>query len=441
MNILVCDDDKSLARIIQIQLQGYGNKVELSYDGEECLIKLSTKNYDVCILDLNMPKKNGIQVLESFKRNLPCPIILLTAYEKLDLAIQAMKLGAFDYLTKPFDAIKLQHTIKIARYQWDLSKENEKLKKELFKKENLEFIAIEDSKLQKIIDLAALSDEAIYISGETGTGKDYLANYIHSISKRNKYNFLALNCAAIPENLLESELFGHVRGSFTGAIKNKIGILQEVGQGTLLLDEIGDMPLAIQSKILRVLENRSYRRLGDIKDSTFDGRILSASHKNLNDLVKEGLFREDLLYRLNTIPILLPPLRERTKEIDIYLKKFLPNKNLQDSALKYLKECYWRGNIRELKNYCARLNIFIQSIDITKKQLIELEELLIKQKNKPSQFTLPQEAINIEDSIDDLLLQALNRCNQNQSKAGELLGLSRQQVIHRMRKWKNLKNI
>ncbi|MCJ8344012.1 sigma-54 dependent transcriptional regulator [bacterium] len=435
MKILVCDDDRSLARIIQLQLQSHDNQVDLAFHGEECLEKLASNDYDVCILDLNMPVKDGIEVLKDLESQAPCPIIVLTAYEQLETAVKAMKLGAFDYLTKPFDALKLHRTTVLAKSHWDLRNENKDLKKQLFLQENDEFVAIQDEKLQKIIDLAARSDESILISGETGTGKDYLANYIHSLSSRNQETFLAINCAAIPENLLESELFGHVKGAFTGAIQDKIGILQEVGNGTLLLDEIADMSLAIQAKILRVLESKTYRILGKSKESQFRGRILSASHKNLEQLVQEGHFREDLLYRLNTIPITIPPLRERSQEIDIYLDKFLPKKQLQESAIKYLKENHWSGNIRQFKNYCARLRIFISSNKVTKKQLLELEELLNQPSSKSKQFELPEEGINVENVIDDFLNQALKRCHQNQTRAGELLGLTRQQVIHRMRKW------
>ncbi|MCO4779005.1 MAG: sigma-54-dependent Fis family transcriptional regulator [Flavobacteriaceae bacterium] len=437
MKILIADDDSSLSRIIQLQLQNLKHQVDLVVNGVECLSALKNTTYDICILDLNMPKKNGIQVLTDLENNLPCPIIVLTAYQDVTTTVTAIKLGAFDYLTKPFDSIKLQRTIELAKKQWDLDKENENLKLLLFEKENSDFVKIQDESLLKVINLSSHSDESILISGETGTGKDYLAKYIHSNSSRSNKPFLAINCASIPEALLESELFGHIKGSFTGAIQDKLGLLAAVGEGTLLLDEIGDMSLEIQAKVLRVLENKTYRRLGELKESKFVGRVLSASHKDLNTLVQKGLFREDLLYRINIIPVSLPPLRERLNEIEIYVKKFLPGKRLTDSALSYLKERHWSGNIRELKNYCARLRVFLQSRKISKVQLVELEDLLNKKNTDNQYFTLPEEGVNVDNLIDDLLHQALKRCSQNQTRAGELLGLSRQQVIHRLRKWKS----
>lgn len=435
MNILIVDDDESLARIIEMQLIKQGHSISTAFDGEQCLAMFDSNCFDLCILDLNMPKLNGLQVLESLGQSLPCPFIILTAYEKLEMAVKAIKLGAFDYLTKPFEKEKLSRTIELAYKQWHLDLENESLRQRLFERENEDFVKIGDAKLQRIIEQAARSDEIIFISGETGTGKDYLARYIHALSKRSSQPFLAVNCAAIPENLLESELFGHVKGSFTGALSDKVGILEETGEGILLLDEIGDMPLSVQAKVLRVLENRTYRRLGDVKERKFMGRILSASHRNMMSLVQTGEFREDLFYRLNTIPILLPPLRERIDDIDIYLKRFAPNKKLQESAVKYLKQRKWDGNIREFKNYCARMKVFIEGSRVSKKQLLNLEGLLLTQQTQSS-FVLPETGTNLEALFDDLLIQALDRCNQNQTRAGELLGLSRQQVIHRMRKWR-----
>ncbi len=435
MKILIADDDQSLARVIQMQLEKQDFQVEIAFDGEQCLEKLDHRDFDACILDLNMPLKSGLEVLEELEPDLPCPIIVLTAYENLETAVKAIKLGAFDYLTKPFEKEKLSRTIQLAHRQWSLDRENENLKRQLFEKKNEDFVKIGDLKLQKIIDQAAHSDEVIFISGETGTGKDYLARYIHALSTRSDHPFLAINCAAIPENLLESELFGHKKGSFTGASMDKTGFFEEVGQGILFLDEIGDMPLILQSKILRVLENRTYRRLGDVKESVFKGRVLSASNKDLEELVRDGLFREDLLYRLNTIPILFPPLRERIDEIEQYLQRFAPDKRLEDAALKFLKQRRWSGNIRELKNYCARMRVFIETTRVTKKQLSSLDGLLANRHR--SNIILPEDGLRIEELFDDLLVQALERCAQNQTKAGELLGLTRQQVIHRMRKWKN----
>ena len=435
MKILIADDYQSLARVIQMQLEKQDFQVEIAFDGEQCLEKLDHRDFDACILDLNMPLKSGLEVLEELEPDLPCPIIVLTAYENLETAVKAIKLGAFDYLTKPFEKEKLSRTIQLAHRQWSLDRENENLKRQLFEKKNEDFVKIGDLKLQKIIDQAAHSDEVIFISGETGTGKDYLARYIHALSTRSDHPFLAINCAAIPENLLESELFGHKKGSFTGASMDKTGFFEEVGQGILFLDEIGDMPLILQSKILRVLENRTYRRLGDVKESVFKGRVLSASNKDLEELVRDGLFREDLLYRLNTIPILLPPRRERIDEIERDLQRFAPDKRLEDAALKFLKQRRWSGNIRELKNYCARMRVFIETTRVTKKQLSSLDGLLANRHR--SNIILPEDGLRIEELFDDLLVQALERCAQNQTKAGELLGLTRQQVIHRMRKWKN----
>lgn len=434
LRILVADDDRSLARVLQIQLGQFDYEVYTVYNGKECLEELQKNSYDLTILDLNMPVKNGIEVLQTISSNMPCPVIVLTAYEDLEMAVRSVKLGAFDYLTKPFEKDKLIHTIEMAIEQWRLDRENENLKARLFEKEHVDYVPIQDSALQGIIKRSARSDEVILIHGETGTGKEYLARYIHAISKRSESPFLALNCAAIPESLLESTLFGHVCGAFTGAANDHDGLLHDVANGTLFLDEIGDMPLSLQAKLLRVLEDGSYRRLGDNQERVFRGRLLSASHRDIEEMAKTGEFREDLLYRLNTIPIPLPPLRERIDEIELYLNQFVPDLNLQSSALTHLKQRRWSGNIRELRNYCARMRVFIEGDKVSRKQLLQVEALLSK-KDTNSRFVLPDEGLDVEKLIDDLLIQALNRCGQNQTRAGKLLGLSRQQVIHRMRKW------
>lgn len=434
LNVLLADDDESLARVIQIQLKASDVTSQVVHNGLDCLKALEKRHFDALILDLNMPMMGGLDVLKKLSANLPCPVIILTAYEDLGLAIKSVKLGAFDFLTKPFEKDKLLNTLENAIRQWKLNLENESLKRKLFEKEHLDYVPIKNPILKKIIESSARSDEVILIQGETGTGKEYLAKYIHAISKRNEAPFLAVNCATIPEPLLESSLFGHTKGAFTGATEDQTGLLSQVSQGTLFLDEIGDMPLNVQSKLLRVLEDGSYRRLGDSKEFKFKGRILSATNQDLEEMSNSNKFRADLFYRLNTIPILLPPLRQRLDELDIYIKKFVPEKRLHRAALEHLKNRRWSGNLRELRNYCARMRVFIEEEYISKKQLLHLESLLSK-KETNSTFVLPTEGLNVEALIDDLLSQALNRCNHNQTKAGKLLGLTRQQVIHRMRKW------
>jgi two-component system, NtrC family, response regulator PilR len=434
VKILVADDDLALSRVIQLNLQDRGHEADLVHTGKACLRALRQKNYEICVLDLNMPEKTGLQVLEEWEGKPPCPVVILTAYEKVDLAVQAIKLGAYDYLTKPFDREKLLHTLELAFQNKKLVSENRRLKSRLVSEATRSFVKPQDERLKKIVHIAASSDEPVLILGETGSGKEYVARHLHERSNRNAEPFLALNCSAIPETLMESEIFGHARGAFTGAEASKAGLLEEVGEGILFLDEIGDMPPGVQVKLLRVLEEKSFRRLGENIDLQFKARVFSATHRNLEELVHQGCFREDLYYRLNTIPIELPPLRLSFAQLPDYLALFLPDYDFKDSALQYLRSKSWPGNLRELRNYCSRLSIFSEGVTLITAQQLKAMESLFGEYRPVSEFQLPQEGINIEGLIDDLLTQALERCAQNRTHAGALLGMSRQQVIHRLRK-------
>jgi|GEM_PF-6428993 len=436
MRVLIADDDRSLARVLELTMQDEGHRTIVSFEGKGCLDLLKKESFDVCILDLNMPNMSGLEVLEAFRGKPPCPIIVLTAYEQVELAVRAMKNGAFDYLTKPYDRQKLLRSMELAHSHQSLKVENEKLRTQLSRERVRNYVKPQEGKYAKLLDFAAGSDTTVMLLGQTGVGKEYAARYIHDHSRRGLEPFVAVNCAAIPENLLESEIFGHSKGAFTSASEDRKGLLEEAGEGTFFLDEIGDLPLSLQGKLLRVIEERRYRRLGESREREFKGRLFCASHQNLPKMIREKGFREDLYYRLNTFPIEIPPLRERTQELGSFLNHFLPETHFMPDALQYLQGKNWTGNLRELRNYCSRIAVFYASSTAISKENLEGIEAMLEEPVEQAEFMLPRDGLNVEELLESLLDQALQRTQNNQRQAGELLGWSRQQVIHRLRKQK-----
>ncbi|MHB8809533.1 MAG: sigma-54-dependent transcriptional regulator [Desulfobulbaceae bacterium] len=361
--LLVVDDDRNLLEIIKMRLESLDYEVTAVRDEEDAKQAVRTQVFDLAVIDLQLANQDGISLMEEIHLMSPAlPAIILTAHGSIESAVEAMKRGAYTYLTKPFDARELSLHVDRALENRRLSSEVNRLKGLLAERYDFKNIVTRSKKMHQVLETVARiaqMDSTVHIHGESGTGKELVARAIHLASPRKDKPFVAINCAALPETLLESELFGHEKGSFTGAIKSSKGLFAQAHQGTLFLDEIGDMPPALQVKLLRVLQERQFYPVGSEKPVLVDVRVIVATNKNLAELVKQDLFREDLFYRIHVIPIELPPLRERREDIpllaDSFLKKFSTQmgkqvKGLAPGALQRLMLHEWPGNVRELEN-------------------------------------------------------------------------------------------
>ncbi len=372
--ILVIDDEESMCKFMEIMLAKEGYAVDSATSGAGGIDRLRDTNYDLVIADLNMPDMSGIDVLQqvkTFKKEQD--LIVMTAYASVDTAIEAMKQGAVDYITKPFKLDQIKIAIEKSLSRKKLMQENSNLKKQLRGSSSFDsFIGVSQPvcRLKKLAERIATSDSTVLIRGESGTGKDLIAKAIHHHSPRANGPFMTINCAALPENLLESELFGHKKGSFTGAIKDKDGLFRVADGGTFFLDEVGNTSLAIQVKLLRVLEDRTITPVGDTKPLEVDVRLIAATNADLEQLVKVERFRPDLFYRLNVIPLHIPPLRERLEDIEILATHFVrkcceklkaPGKTISPETLKWLQDYHWPGNVRELENTIERAVLLSKS--------------------------------------------------------------------------------
>ena len=447
MKILVADDEKNMLWALTNVLSKQGFKTFTARDGEEAIHQFNKHLPDVVLLDLKMPKKNGIEVLKEIKKiNDSIPVIMITAHGNIETAIEAMKLGAFDYVQKPFEMEEINVLIKKALKIRDLTMEVELLRDELSRISRGNQIIGESPQIKEVMDLVnrvAKSNATVLILGESGTGKELVANAIHYNSDRKNKPFVKVNCGALPENLLESELFGHEKGAFTGAISRKIGRFERAHGGSIFLDEIGEMSFSTQVKLLRVLQEKQIERVGSTEVIDVDVRIIAATNKDLKRLVEEGRFREDLYYRLNVIPIKIPPLRERKQDIPLLVKYFLQKYSLEtgrrgmtisDSALDKLKTYSWPGNIRELQNVIERAVILSPGREITEDQLPP--EIVKRDRQvELDEFKLPKNGVNLNDLEKSLIKQALDMTNDNQTEAARLLGITRHTLIYRMEKY------
>jgi len=382
INILIVDDDRSLRKMLAFVLAKEGYCVEEAVNGVDALKKLKGRNFDLVISDIRMPDLNGIELLKKIKtHDQDLPVIMITAYATTNDAIEAMKLGAEDYIMKPFSLDELKIIITKSLHKKNIERENVQLKEKLSDKENFENIVGADPKMRKIfelIDTIAQTDSTVLISGESGTGKELIARAIHSKCSRSSQKFISINCGALPENLLESELFGHKKGAFTDAYQDKEGLFEAANHGTLFLDEISEMSQKMQVKILRAIQEKVIRRVGGNQEIQVDVRIITATNRDLVESIEKGEFRSDLYYRLNVISIKVPPLRERKEDIPILMQYFLQRynkkfaKNIQGFEKKVL-ECFqnynWPGNVRELENFIER------GIALEKGQIISASSL------------------------------------------------------------------
>ena len=436
--ILICDDEEGILIYLKKLLQTQGFTVETFSSGAALLRRLGEGDpgdADLLLQDVRMPDMDGINVLQEVKKLRPAlPIIIMTAFGTIDAAVEAIKLGAYDYVTKPFPKEKILSVLRNALEKEQLLQENRSLKSELGKPILQESIIFRSAAFQEIYDLTlqvAASEANILVLGESGTGKELIAGAIHYNSHRKERRFLSINCAALTETLLESQLFGHVRGAFTGAVTSQKGILEEADGGTLFMDEIGDMSLPIQAKLLRVIQERDFIPVGAVKPKSANIRFVAATNKNLEEEVRQGRFREDLYYRLNVINIPLPPLRDRKEDVEPltghFLKKYCLKmkkevSGLSPEALQLLCAYDWPGNIRELENVIERAVILARTPIITAK------ELPIWRKAPPRQDSDPlREAklVSLENVERDHIERTLANTGFHKSRSAEILGISR----------------
>lgn len=442
-HILIVDDDRNLCKVLKGLLEGVGFKALTAYDVDTAMTIVDKQELDLVITDLKMPGKSGMDLLAlSQERKPSVPVILITAYGTIEAAVSSLKRGAYDFITKPFDENELLNVIKKALSE---SQKNKELISAYFEKESyfLPDIIGNTPAIQQVLKTVqkiASTDSTVLITGETGVGKELIAKAIHSSSHRRNDTFVKVNCTAIPETLLESELFGYERGAFTGAVTSKPGRFEIAHKGTVFLDEIGEIPLHLQSKLLNVLQDRAFERLGGVKTIKVDLRIIAATNIDLQDAVQSGKFRSDLFYRLNVVPIHIPPLRERKDDliplIDYFLKKFLRKykKNLRDissETVAALADYDWPGNIRELENVLERM-VVMSETDTLGIDQVPSEIKGAATSIEPSTFKEKMDSIS-RVSEKQMILNALQKTNQNRTKAARLLGISRRTLQNKIK--------
>jgi len=437
-NILVVDNEERMCKIIKAALEMENHSIDIALSGITALEMLHCNPpYDIIITDLKMQGVDGIEVLKKAKEHPSVPeVILITAFASQQTAVEAMRSGAFDYLIKPFEMEELSLRINRIVTQKEILAENLQLKEELNlqKVPNIVGKSIKMREVYHLINKVAESDATVLILGESGTGKELVAEAIHARSKRAKQRFIAVNCAAVPETLLESELFGYEKGAFTGATERKIGFFEIADKGTLFLDEIGDMSLGLQAKLLRVLQNKEIIRLGGREKIKIDARVLTATNRNLEMMIDQGAFRSDLYYRINIFPLPLPPLRERKEDIPELIEYFLGQlgeKGITAQAKMILMEYDWPGNIRELLNILERAAIVAETtIDVE-----HLPAITSSLGEKKVTFEIPDEGINLDDVEKKLIIDALKKAKGNKTKAADLLGLTRRRLYSMMERF------
>ncbi len=452
--ILIVDDERSMQDVLSIMLKRAGYGVTVASDGEEAIGHVKKEIFDLVITDLKMPKVGGLEVLRAVKEVSPDTVVLvITAFASTESAVEAMKLGAYDYLTKPFQIDEVQLIIRNALEKRRLTTENMLLKREIASQASFAQIVGQSETMQKVFELVrkvADSRSNVLICGESGTGKELVARAIHYNSVRNRMPFVTVNCSALPEPLLESELFGHMKGAFTGAVSNKAGLFEVANEGTVFLDEIGETTPAIQVKLLRVIQEREFRRVGGTKDVKVDVRIVAATNKDLPKAIAEGAFREDLYYRLDVIPIHLPPLRLRPGDIPILVQHFLdrfsqangkPVPSFAPEAMRLLVGHEWKGNVRELENLIERVVAFAGEAGTIGEEALKAW-LLPPAAAAPTASLptdLPADGLDLEDMMNtiekDLLLKALERAKWVKKKAARLLRLNTRSFRYRLEKF------
>jgi len=446
VKILIIDDDVKMLELLKKVLTKRGFVVETSSKPREAIEKFQSDGFDIVVTDINMPEINGLEILKQIKSLSPDVIvIMITAFATVSSAVESMKLGAYDYIVKPFNMEEFALIIERASERIHLKKEVEFLRKEVQQRYSFGNIIGKSPQMQKVFQLikqVANTNSNVIIYGKSGTGKELVARAIHYNSPRKDKPFIAVNCSAIPESLLESELFGHEKGAFTGAVASRKGLFEEANGGTIFLDEVGDMSLAMQAKLLRVIEDKEIRAVGSDKPKKIDVRIIAATHKDLEKAVKEGNFREDLFYRLNVIPIYLPELRERTEDIPLLVEHFLKkygseagrtNIRISREALSCLMKYSWPGNVRELENLIERL-VVLSTDDEIKVDDLPPYIRVCKIDTIVDELTLG-EKITLEELEKRYIIKVLRETGWHKSNAAKILGIDRRTLYRKLQEY------
>jgi DNA-binding NtrC family response regulator len=450
-HLLIVDDENALREAIAERLADHGFIVEQAGSGEQAIERLAEFAFDILITDLRLPGIDGRKVIDAALERYPEIIpIVITGYGTVKDAVEAIKQGAADFITKPFQFDALLHVLKSALEQRRLKSENAYLRSQLEERYRIDGLVGQSRIMRDLLQLletVAATSSTVLITGETGTGKELAARAIHHNSPRRANRFVAINCSAIPETLLEAELFGHVRGAFTGAVGTRQGRLEQAHKGTLFLDEIGTMSPALQAKLLRVLQEREFERVGDSHTIKIDVRVIAATHSDLTRMVADGAFREDLFYRLNVIPVQLPPLRDRREDIPLLVQHFLQKLaaeagrgavTISQDALRRLMAYHWPGNIRQLENACERALAFSQG-----RSQIDVHDLTPDIQNQPapadsSDVWFPDDGLDFERYIDgvelSLIRRSLERTRGNKRQAAKLLNLKRTTLNEKLKR-------
>jgi DNA-binding NtrC family response regulator len=445
--ILVVDDDPSLRRVLQVQLEQEGYEVAVTASAQQTLSVLQFRHFDPVITDLKMPGMSGLELLKQARLEYPQTIIImLTAFGTVDNAVEAMKAGAYDYLTKPVHSDEMSVVVHRALEHIRLVEQVRTLRLSLNKKYGFENILGRSDVLLEVLDTAeraAHSSSTVLIRGETGTGKELLARAIHFNSSRRDNPLVTINCGAIPKELLESELFGHRRGAFTGAVADKKGRIELADRGTLFLDEIAELSPDLQVKLLRLVQEGEIEKVGSEVKAKVNVRIIAATHRELQAMIEDGTFREDLYYRLAVIPLVMPPLRERSEDIPDLVQHFFrkskeknerPDLVMPSALLPYFVRYRWPGNVRELENVVERIVVLARGTDIS---MDDLPQFLRREKAgiDALEIELPPQGISLESIEKELILRALHRCDWNQTHAASYLDISRKTLIYRIEKY------
>jgi len=449
--ILIVEDKESMSEMLKETLESEGYRVIIARDGIEGMKYLKESKINLVLTDLKLPKKDGIDILKvSKEENQLIPVIVMTAFGSVELAVTAMKEGAFDFITKPFDTDHLLMLIKRALETQRLLTENILLKEEFASKFGFPRIVGKSNKIEDVAQMVqkvAPTKTTVLLLGESGTGKELFARAIHNVSNRRNYPFVPINCAAIPRDLLESELFGHEKGAFTGADSRKLGKFELADKGTIFLDEIGDMDLALQSKVLRAIEDGEIERVGGVKGINVDVRIIAASNKDIERAVEEMLFREDLYYRLNVFPIKIPPLRERREDIPLLVEYFIKKycleiktslKTVSKETLDILMSYHWKGNVRELENTIERAVILCDGEMITPEHVVlsqrAVSESVVRSLHMEGTLgDTAKEALRIAET--QHIVKALRDTKGNKSRAAELLQVSYKTLLTKIKEY------
>jgi two-component system response regulator AtoC len=446
--VLVVDDEESIRVMLRAMLRKSDYDVAIASNGHEALAEMERAVPDICFIDLRMPHMSGLELLfEMRQRDIESVVVVMSAYGTLETAVEAMKAGAHDYITKPFKTDEVLLTLLKVEEREKLRRENRALRQRLEQGRRYEGIIAEGPAMEAIfrtMTKMASYKSTVLITGESGTGKELVARALHQESPRASAPFVAVNCGAIPETLLESELFGHKRGAFTDATFDKRGLFEEADEGTLFLDEIGEMPLALQVKLLRALQEETIRRLGETRDTEVNVRIIAATVRNLAEDVEKGLFREDLFYRINVLPLRLPPLRERREDIPLLLDHFIERNNqrmgtnvhgMSPDAKKLLLEYSWPGNVRELENTVERAMV------LADEEVLKAEDLPLRitESRDPVRQVLSTGELSIKKTTrfleEELIRRALQKTGGNRTNASKLLEISHRALLYKIKEF------